>query len=267
MARSWASIARRIFLMVRVTRKNSISAPEIAVLKCGTCSAPPSVWGYAGTNGIPKQRAQWRCWVRKSCFIQPLLALNPMTRISTPAACGGARCKAIPLATVCLSSPAIASGPKMARPFMATASLPTNGGTWWRNMARRKAARWLPASIWIRPASTAQAWASSATVGRSFTGGWLRMSKGWDYGDWIDGFAKSPLSRYSDLKPWGLTEKSEAIVVQMIEQLQSDYSIKNNVAIAHSAIVEDGAIIKGPAIIGPQSFIASGAYIRGGCWM
>src|SRR5690554_5110216 len=134
-------------------------------------------------------------------------------------------------------------------------------------MAQRKTARWLPVSIWIRPASTGQEWDSSATAGRTFTDGWLRMSKGWDYGDWIEGFAKSSLSRYSDLKPWALTEKSEAIVIQMIEQLQNDYSIKDNVAIAHSATVEDAAIIKGPAIIGPQSFIASGAYIRGGCWI
>lgn len=53
----------------------------------------------------------------------------------------------------------------------------------------------------------------------------------------------------------------------MLASLDSDYEIKDNIAIHRTAMMESGAILKGPLIIGPRCFIAAHAYLRGGVWL
>ena len=88
-----------------------------------------------------------------------------------------------------------------------------------------------------------------------------------DYADFIEGFASSPLVQYAQQLPWALTSQSEQIVLSLLTDSQSDFSVAEDIAVHRSAQIEAGAVLKGPLIIGPRCFIAAGAYLRGGCWL
>lgn len=64
--------------------------------------------------------------------------------------------------------------------------------------------------------------------------------------------------------PWNITRNLEAIVIEKLSALDTDYIIKGNVAIHKQAQIEEGVVLKGPAIIGPHVFVAAHAYLRGG---
>jgi NDP-sugar pyrophosphorylase family protein len=67
--------------------------------------------------------------------------------------------------------------------------------------------------------------------------------------------------------PWTITQRLDNLLSAKFKTLQSDYFIKDNIAIHISAKIEEGVIIKGPAIISPNCFIAAHAYLRGGVFI
>jgi len=71
----------------------------------------------------------------------------------------------------------------------------------------------------------------------------------------------------NSLEPWQLAQQVPSIILKLISNLPSDYSIINGVAIHSSAKVEEHAILKSPLIIGPNCFVASHAYLRGGVFL
>ncbi|MDP3854915.1 hypothetical protein [Phenylobacterium sp.] len=87
-------------------------------------------------------------------------------------------------------------------------------------------------------------------------------------GDYIDGFAGSPLSPWAGEAPWRITIRSAEITRRLILGLDATaYRIDDGVAVHRSSTVEAGAVLKGPAVIGPRCFVAAGAYVRDGCWL
>lgn len=87
-------------------------------------------------------------------------------------------------------------------------------------------------------------------------------------GNFVAGFAASPLAPWAASPPWELTRQSEAVVRQLLGSIDvSEFSIANEAAIHFTATVEPGAVLKGPLILGPRCFVASGAYLRGGNWV
>lgn len=84
----------------------------------------------------------------------------------------------------------------------------------------------------------------------------------------ISSIQDSPLARWAGLAPWQLTGQSEAIVRQMLTELDpAQFRIEADVAIHHTAVIEQGVTLKGPLIIGAGVFIGAHAYLRGGCWV
>ena len=80
--------------------------------------------------------------------------------------------------------------------------------------------------------------------------------------------ATSPLASWADFDPWQITLGSQAVVRQLLEQLNpSEYVIDNEIAVHKRAVVETGAVLKGPLILGASVFVATGAYLRGGNWL
>ena len=67
-----------------------------------------------------------------------------------------------------------------------------------------------------------------------------------------------------DQEPWQITADLSSIVSSLITQLDSNFIIKEDVAIHKTAVVEEGAVVKGPAIIGANCFVGAHAYLRGG---
>jgi len=83
----------------------------------------------------------------------------------------------------------------------------------------------------------------------------------------IAGFNSSLLANQGVDTPWGLTERAQHIVKELLTRLDANYRVSDGVAIHISASVEAGAAVKAPAIVGPRCFIAAHALIRGGCWL
>ena len=70
-----------------------------------------------------------------------------------------------------------------------------------------------------------------------------------------------------NLQPWEITNDLRSILVNLILNLDGDYSVENNVAIHRSAIIEKGAVIKKPAIIGKNCIVSANAYLREGVYL
>ncbi|RDC62180.1 LbetaH domain-containing protein [Adhaeribacter pallidiroseus] len=70
-----------------------------------------------------------------------------------------------------------------------------------------------------------------------------------------------------EVKPWDLTKDLPAILLNMIAELDSDYAIKDNIAIHKTAVIERSAVIKAPAVIGENCFVGGNAYLRGGVYL
>ncbi len=75
------------------------------------------------------------------------------------------------------------------------------------------------------------------------------------------------LMESQNLMPWQVTSQIKAIVLKLISGVQSDYIIKNEIALHNSAVVEEGAVIKGPALISEGCFIGAGSYLRDGVFL
>ena len=73
---------------------------------------------------------------------------------------------------------------------------------------------------------------------------------------------------YSEnLLPWEVTKNLSKILRKKIITIDSEYSIRDEIAVHPSAQIEAGAVVKGPAIIGPECFVAGTAYLRGGIYL
>lgn len=86
----------------------------------------------------------------------------------------------------------------------------------------------------------------------------------------IDNFIKSfapAFTNQNNLAPWEITSILPAIIIQMLTELDNNYTIIEGVAIHKTAIIEKGATLKAPAIIGAHCFIGSNAYLRGGVYL
>jgi len=84
--------------------------------------------------------------------------------------------------------------------------------------------------------------------------------------DFIKGFHGS-IPGSENLKPWDITMQINKFILAILSGVQSDYIIKNGVALHNSAIIEEGAVIKGPAVISDACFIGAGAYLRDGVFL
>ena len=80
--------------------------------------------------------------------------------------------------------------------------------------------------------------------------------------------ATSPSASWADFEPWQITLGSQAVVRQLLEELNpSEYVIDNEIAVHNRAVVETGAVLKGPLILGAGVFVAPSAYLCGGNWL
>lgn len=66
-----------------------------------------------------------------------------------------------------------------------------------------------------------------------------------------------------NLEPWVIINDLENYIIDIIQNLDSNYVIDNNIAIHKSAIIEQGVMLKGPIIISENCFIGANAYLRG----
>ncbi len=70
-----------------------------------------------------------------------------------------------------------------------------------------------------------------------------------------------------EISPWEITKNLPSILQDIIQELSTDYEIKDNIAIHKTAVVESSAVIKAPAIIGENCFVGGNAYLRGGVYL
>ncbi|MEO6721527.1 MAG: hypothetical protein ABIN67_14255, partial [Ferruginibacter sp.] len=72
--------------------------------------------------------------------------------------------------------------------------------------------------------------------------------------DFINSFSLSfPTLR--GLLPWQITGELPALLLEMINALDKNYTVENGVAIHYTTNVEQGSVLKGPAIISSHCFI------------
>ena len=67
----------------------------------------------------------------------------------------------------------------------------------------------------------------------------------------IDNFIKqfpAILSGKSNLHPWEITENLEAILNELILHLDTDFGVKNGIAIHKTAVIEQGVTLKAPMV-------------------
>ncbi len=84
----------------------------------------------------------------------------------------------------------------------------------------------------------------------------------------IENYISSFLRYFADDKePWELTHQLPAIITVLISNLNSYFTIENNIAIHKSSVIETGAVLKPPIIIGKNCFIGANAYLRGGIFL
>jgi bifunctional UDP-N-acetylglucosamine pyrophosphorylase / glucosamine-1-phosphate N-acetyltransferase len=84
--------------------------------------------------------------------------------------------------------------------------------------------------------------------------------------DFIQHFS-SVFSTEKNMQPWEITGKMPAIIEKMLTRLNSEYSMRDGIAIHKTAIVEQAVIFKAPLVIGPNCFIGAHAYLRGGVYL
>lgn len=71
----------------------------------------------------------------------------------------------------------------------------------------------------------------------------------------------------NQLLPWEITDNLKNIIVNLIQNLNTDFVINDGVAIHKTAIIETGAVIKKPAIIGRNCVVSANAYFREGVYL
>lgn len=78
---------------------------------------------------------------------------------------------------------------------------------------------------------------------------------------------KTKFPKIDSLQPWEIINNLEDILLEHLKALDSDYIIKNNIAIHKTATIEQGVIFKGTIIISQNCFIGANAYLRGPIFM
>jgi bifunctional UDP-N-acetylglucosamine pyrophosphorylase / glucosamine-1-phosphate N-acetyltransferase len=63
--------------------------------------------------------------------------------------------------------------------------------------------------------------------------------------------------------PWDITNNLAEIVLKLISTCDSDYHIKEGIAIHKSAVIEQNVVFKPPVLIHENAFVGANAYIRG----
>ncbi|MFD3000147.1 DapH/DapD/GlmU-related protein [Pontibacter toksunensis] len=70
-----------------------------------------------------------------------------------------------------------------------------------------------------------------------------------------------------DILPWLIPQSLPGMIEEMMDQLDSGYTVKDGVAIHKTATVERGVVLKAPVIISENCFIGANAYLRGGVYL
>lgn len=70
-----------------------------------------------------------------------------------------------------------------------------------------------------------------------------------------------------NIKTWDFIKNIEQIIAYKVIQLDSDYFLKDGVAIHRTAKIENNVNIKAPAIIGKECFIGANTYLRNGVFL
>lgn len=70
-----------------------------------------------------------------------------------------------------------------------------------------------------------------------------------------------------NIKTWDFIKNIEQIIAYKVIQLDTDYFLKDGVAIHRTAKIENNVIIKAPAIIGKECFIGANTYLRNGVFL
>ncbi len=86
----------------------------------------------------------------------------------------------------------------------------------------------------------------------------------------IDDFISQYSTWFSAQKsamPWDLTKNLTDYLPEIIAGLDSDYVVKDSVAVHKTANVESTAVLKAPVIVGKNCFIGANAYLRGGVYL
>ena len=84
--------------------------------------------------------------------------------------------------------------------------------------------------------------------------------------DYITGFSDT-FAAQQDALPWEVVKNFPAILEEMLRHLNSDYIVKDGVAVHQSATVEKSVVLKAPVIISENCFIGANAYLRGGVFL
>jgi len=71
----------------------------------------------------------------------------------------------------------------------------------------------------------------------------------------------------TNLLPWEITENLAVILNELILHLDTNFDVKNGIAIHKTAIIEQGVTLKAPVVIGENCFIGANAYLRGGVYL
>lgn len=69
------------------------------------------------------------------------------------------------------------------------------------------------------------------------------------------------------LQPWTVLENLPAILNNFIEEINSEFEIKNGIAVHKTANIEAGVFLKPPVIINKNCFISTNAYLRNGVYL
>jgi len=86
----------------------------------------------------------------------------------------------------------------------------------------------------------------------------------------IDNFINkfsSTFSSQTDLVPWKITDNLTVIINDLILHLDSNFDIRDGIAVHKTAIIESGVTLKAPVIIGENCFLGANAYLRGGVYL
>jgi len=81
-----------------------------------------------------------------------------------------------------------------------------------------------------------------------------------------DLFALLPAARGHET-PWAITGALATILRTTLAQLESDYEVRDEIAIHRTAVIEPHAILKPPCVVGPGCLVAAHAYLRTGVFL
>jgi NDP-sugar pyrophosphorylase family protein len=92
------------------------------------------------------------------------------------------------------------------------------------------------------------------------------MNKSMTITEYTFGFAQH-FPHHVNILPWLVPAQLQNILIQMLKNLSSAYSISGNIAVHNTAVIEEGVVLKGPLIIADNVFVGAHAYLRGGVFL